>query len=201
MNSRLRFAALSLLLLLTACFLGRPLWATKLTAAGAIAGPASAHNSAGLPQAAKPSQAAGQKSPTTEDLPSSAGDFAAYCTPLKEVCTTELIAVQVGDLMESRLSAHPYPVCSVPKGIEEPVAEKAIVGWLSTHPEMASRKRADGIRAAIKALWNCKESVATGVTSLGVPDKTGAFVAFCGRCQEFREVREPDCSGRPLRLR
>jgi len=186
MNSRLRFAAFPLLLLLTAYFLERPLWAAnKPTAAEAIAGSPAVRNLAGLPQAAKPGQAEGPKSPTAEDLPASAGDFAANCTPLKKACSTEMIAVQVGDLMESQLSAHHYPVCSVPRGIEEPVAEKAIIGWLSAHPEIASTNRADGIRAAIKALWNCKASVATGVTSMGVPDKSGAFVAFCEDAKNF----------------
>jgi len=70
MHPRRRFATFSLLLLLTACFLCWPLWATdRRTAAGALAESLAAHNSAGLSQAAQSGQAAGSQSPANDPGP------------------------------------------------------------------------------------------------------------------------------------
>src|SRR5712691_1153602 len=70
MNSRPRFAAFSLLLFLTACFLCLSLWAIdERTAAGPLGESLAAQNSAGLPQAAQPAQAAGRKSPANKTGP------------------------------------------------------------------------------------------------------------------------------------
>jgi hypothetical protein len=73
----------------------------------------------------------------------------------------------------------------VPKGIEHVAGDKAIVGWLLQHSEAAGMSTAVGINAAIKALWNCRASIATGVTSLGVPDMTGAFVKYCAVARNY----------------
>jgi hypothetical protein len=120
-----------------------------------------------------------------QDVPSTAGAFAAYCTPLKKGCAVKIEAVQIGAMMESSKSAKPTPVCTVPDGIEAEAGHKAIIAWLSAHPATANLSTENGINAAIKALWNCQESVSTGVTSRGVPDKTGAFVAFCDDTKHY----------------
>src|SRR5216684_2526572 len=70
MNPRPGLATFSLLLLLSRCFLCWPLWATGERAAdGPLAEPLTAHNSAGLRQAAKPGQATGTQSPANETGP------------------------------------------------------------------------------------------------------------------------------------
>jgi hypothetical protein len=120
-----------------------------------------------------------------QDVPATAGAFAAYCTPLKKGCATKIEAVQVGAMMESLNSAKPTTVCTVPDGIEAAAGHQAIVAWLSAHPATANLSTENGINAAIKALWNCQGSVATGVTSRGVPDKTDAFVAFCDDTKHY----------------
>ncbi len=109
-----------------------------------------------------------------QGVPAKAGAFASYCTPLKEDCSSKIEVVQF-DALE----------CSVPDGITSNEGDRAIVGWLSAHPATADMSTEDGIKTAIKALWNCQKSVATGHTSRGVPDKTGAFVTFCGDTKHY----------------
>ena len=109
-----------------------------------------------------------------QDAPAKAGAFAAYCTPLKEACSSKIVLAQF-DALD----------CSVPDGITSNEGDRAIVGWLSAHPGAAGMSTVDGINAAIKALWNCQKSVATGHTSRGAPDKTGAFVAFCDDTRHY----------------
>jgi hypothetical protein len=120
-----------------------------------------------------------------DDLPPTAGDFAAYCTPLKDACDGKITEVQVAAMIRAMTSTPPVTACQVPKGIERVAGEKAIIGWLSKHSEAAGMSTADGINAAIKALWNCRASIATGVTSLGVPDMTGAFVKYCAVSRNY----------------
>jgi hypothetical protein len=93
-------------------------------------------------------------------------------------------------MVQALTSSPPTDVCHVPKGIEDGVAALAIVGWLSAHPNAANMGTEDGIKTAIKALWNCQESVATGVTSWGVPDKTGAFVTFCADAKHYTKCAD-----------
>jgi len=109
-----------------------------------------------------------------QGLPEKAGDFAAYCTPLKKACSSKIVNVQFDALN-----------CSVPEGITANEGARAIVGWLSAHPATADVSTEDGIKMAIKALWNCQKSVATGHTSRGAPDKTGAFVTFCDDTRNY----------------
>jgi hypothetical protein len=111
---------------------------------------------------------------SAQGVPAKAGAFAAYCTPLKEDCSSKIEDAQV-----AALAGAASDVCSVPDGITADEGARAIVGWLSAHPANANMSTEDGINAAIKALWNCQKSVATGHTSRGVPDNTGVFVTFC----------------------
>ena len=120
------------------------------------------------------------------DVPATAGDFAAYCTPLKHDCRSKITEVQVAAMAQAMANSS-TKACSVPEGIEEVVADKAIVGWISNHPNAANMTTADGINASIKALWNCQESIASGVTSLGAPDKVGAFVTFCADTANYNK--------------
>jgi hypothetical protein len=115
------------------------------------------------------------------DVPSTAGKFAIFCTPLNDACRTKIIGVE----MDSSLSTPPATDCEVPEGIEHEEGYNAIVSWLSAHPETASMSTEDGINAAIKALWNCQKSIATGHTSWGAPDKIGAFVMFCADAKNY----------------
>ena len=70
MNSRPRLPVFSLLSLLVCCSLCGPLWATgERTAAGPLAEPLTAQDSAGLRQAPEPVQAAGPQSYANETSP------------------------------------------------------------------------------------------------------------------------------------
>jgi hypothetical protein len=109
-----------------------------------------------------------------QSIPEKAGAFATYCTPVKESCSSKIISVQFDAL-----------ACSVPDGITSNEGDKAIVGWLSAHPATVDMSTEDGIKTAIKALWNCQKSVATGHTSRGAPDKTDAFVTFCDDTKHY----------------
>jgi Tfp pilus assembly protein PilW len=115
------------------------------------------------------------------DVPATAQKFAVFCTPLNDACRSKIIGVQ----MDSSFSTPPATDCEVPDGIEHEEGYKAIVSWLSAHPETASMSTEDGINAAIKALWNCQKSIATGHTSWGAPDKIGAFVTFCADAKNY----------------
>jgi hypothetical protein len=42
-----------------------------------------------------------------DDLPPAAGDFAAYCTPLKDACDGEIIEVQVAATIRAMTGAPP----------------------------------------------------------------------------------------------
>ena len=114
------------------------------------------------------------------DVPAVAGAFAAYCTPLKKDCRGKIIEVLTEAIVTAATSNPPGDACDIPEGIEEVPGDKAIIAWLSGHPEAAGMTTADGINTATKQLWSCQKSIATGVTSRGAPDKTGAFVTFCG---------------------
>ncbi len=118
-------------------------------------------------------------------IPATAGAFATYCTPLKKGCDGKIQEVETDAEVKAMTSSPPIDACTVPKGIEFAAGDRAIVAWLSAHPSAADMSTADGINAAIKALWNCQKSVATGVTSWGVPDKTGPFVAFCADAKHY----------------
>jgi hypothetical protein len=115
------------------------------------------------------------------DVPATAGKFAAFCTPLNDACRSKIVGVQ----MHTSLSTPSGADCEVPDGIEHEEGYKAIVNWLSAHPEAANMSTEDGINAAIKALWNCQKSVATGHTSWGAPDKIGAYVTFCADARNY----------------
>jgi hypothetical protein len=93
---------------------------------------------------------------------------------MKEDCSSKILLVQFDAL-----------ACSVPDGITSDEGDRAIVGWLSAHPAIADMSTEDGIKTAVKALWNCQKSVASGHTSRGAPDKTGAFVTFCDETRNF----------------
>lgn len=121
-----------------------------------------------------------------QGVPAKAGAFATYCTPMKEDCSNKITEVQSVALVQASVSPQATGVCSVPDGITSNEGDRAIVGWLSAHPATAGMNTGDGINTAIKALWNCQKSVATGHTSRGAPDKTGAFVAFCGDTRNYK---------------
>jgi hypothetical protein len=120
-----------------------------------------------------------------DDVPATAGAFAAFCTPLKDACRSKIILVQVTADATTMTNNSSAKSCDVPDGIEAEPADKAIVVWLSAHPETASMTTADGISAAIKGLWQCQAKIATGITSWGVPDNAQAFVAFCKAAKNY----------------
>ena len=112
-----------------------------------------------------------------DDVPKTTGAFVAYCGDHLEACQTKIAVVEIANAMDP--AARAAGNCIVPRGVEGPAAAKAIIGWLGGHPELAGGSTRDGIETAIKAIWNCRDEVESGVTSLGSPDRTGAFVAFC----------------------
>jgi len=116
-----------------------------------------------------------------DDVPATAGKFAAFCTPVNDACRGEIEQAQ----MDANFGTPPTTDCEVPEGIEHEEGYNAIIGWLSAHPEAANKSTEDGINAAIKALWNCQKSVATGHTSWGAPDKIGAYVTFCADAKNY----------------
>ena len=121
--------------------------------------------------------------PAPSDAPATVGPFVTFCQTNFPDCFGKITEIQLNALVQdvqegTRLS------CSVPRGIDPKAGAHAIVDWLGQHSESAGLATADGVTAAIKALWNCQE-VATGVTSGGVPDKTGRFVAFCKEAKNY----------------
>jgi len=117
------------------------------------------------------------------DAPATVGPFVTFCQTNFADCRAKITEIQLialtRDLQNgTRLS------CSVPRGIDPEAGAHAVVDWLGQHSESAGLATADGVTAAIRALWNCQE-VATGVTSGGVPDKTDRFVAFCKEARNY----------------
>jgi hypothetical protein len=120
-----------------------------------------------------------------DDVPATAGAFAAYCTPLKKGCRSKITEVLSEAIVTAATSSPPTDACDMPEGIEEVPGDKAIIAWLSEHPDAAGMATADGINTATEALWKCQKSIDTGVTSQGAPDNTAAFVTFCADAKNY----------------
>ncbi len=112
-----------------------------------------------------------------DDVPAATGAFVAYCDGHLKACQNYIVELQIGSALDP--DARASGECLVPRGVQDAAAGKAIIGWLGGHPELNGRSTHDGVVAAIKAIWNCQDKVESGVTSLGSPDRTGAFVSFC----------------------
>jgi hypothetical protein len=122
--------------------------------------------------------------PESSDAPGTVGPFVTFCQTNFEDCYGKITEIQL-DALSQDLAADTHNSCSVPRGIEPEAGAHAIVDWLAQHPQNAGLATDAGVKAAIKGLWNCQAKVATGMTSGGVPDNTGRYVAFCKDAKNY----------------
>ena len=120
----------------------------------------------------------------TPEAPNTVGPFVTFCKTNFKDCRGKISEVQL-DALASEMSEPSGKICSVPRGIEPEAGAHAIVEWLGQHRETAGLSTGDGVKTAIKALWNCQTKVVTGVTSSGVPDHVGRYVSFCSDAKNY----------------
>jgi hypothetical protein len=106
------------------------------------------------------------------DAPQTTGPFLTFCATNSKDCVSALQVDQIATTITG-------DGCLIPHGIEYNTGDQQILAWMKAHPENSDQTVHASIQAAIKSLWNCQESVNTGMTSLGVPDKATLFVAYC----------------------
>lgn len=113
-------------------------------------------------------------------VPGITGAFVAFCAKNFGPCRDEIQQEQIVIMASKAWAKSGTDKCWVPDGVDDDVAAKQIIDWLKRHSETATLKTEDGVEAAVRGIWNCQTKIETGVTSMGVPDKTGAFMTFCG---------------------
>lgn len=111
-------------------------------------------------------------------VPETSGPFGKFCKTNFEACSGKITEVGL-DALAAAYADPNAKVCAVPRGIEHDTGNHAIIDWLNEHEEAAGLSTAEGIKTAIKSLWNCQDKVATGVTTDGLPDHTSRYLAFC----------------------
>ena len=112
-------------------------------------------------------------------VPNTIGDFVVFCADHFSDCEREVRTSDVAALAEALFAKPSQLACVVPKGMDHDAAVKDILVWLSEHKNVAAMKTDDGIRAAEKHLWRCRQRIGDGGTPGGPPAKAGAFVNYC----------------------
>lgn len=112
-------------------------------------------------------------------VPDKTGAFVAYCATNFAGCKSKVVDVDTAVLAAKLFANSGKKDCALPKGVGNDNATKQILVWLGNHKNVHSMKTADGIQAAVKALWHCKTQIGDGSEPGGPPARTGPFVAYC----------------------
>ena len=91
-------------------------------------------------------------------VPERAGDFVVYCTSHFKECKNEILTRDVAAMAGALWGKDKdkTQVCVTPDDVNQTVAAKQILAWLTDNKSTANMTTADAIRAAEKAIWNCR---------------------------------------------
>ncbi len=113
-------------------------------------------------------------------VPGETGAFVKFCARNFKSCREEILQEQIVIMAAKAWANSTSDKCWVPDGVDDDTAARQILGWLKQHGETAMMKTEDGVETAVRGIWNCQTKIETGLTSMGVPDRTGAYMKFCG---------------------
>lgn len=120
------------------------------------------------------------------DVPQATGDFVQFCSDKANwsACENAMLTDETASEV-SMLANNDRSECVVPDGIEVSDANAQIVSWLAQNKDYDNTPLHEGMQAAMRGLWNCATKLNTGKTSMGAPDKIGAFMSFCTARQNY----------------
>ena len=90
-------------------------------------------------------------------VPERAGDFVVYCTSHFKECKNKILSLDVAAMAKALWGKdNKTQVCVTPDDVNENVAAKQILAWLTNNGAAANMTTANAVRAAEKAIWNCR---------------------------------------------
>jgi hypothetical protein len=90
-------------------------------------------------------------------VPERAGDFVVYCKSNFKECKNKILSLDVAAMAGALWGKdNKTQVCVTPDDVNDTVAAKQILAWLTDNDAAANMTTANAVRAAEKAIWNCR---------------------------------------------